>query len=130
MYKVALVLRRHRPDLIVLPMNTSPTGVMVVLGADPANKVLHERYDDVLTEWVVPDPQKVPQEILDRKFAVNPRRFLDSPIIPLLLKQRGRRPRWDERPARGSHGPHPLSKGGRYTGPARAVSSGVRAGDF
>ena len=60
------------------------------MGADPANKTLHKRYDDVLTEWVTPDPQKVPQEIFDRKVAVNPRRFLDSPIIPLLLKQRGR----------------------------------------
>ena len=89
-YKVALVLRRHRPDLVVLPMKTSPTGVMVVLGADPTNKTLHSRYDDVLSEWVTPDPQKVPQEIFDRSVAVNPQRFFDSPIIPLLLKHRGR----------------------------------------
>jgi hypothetical protein len=87
-YKVALVLRQHRPDLVVLPMNTSPTGVLVVLGADPANQVLHDRYDELLAEWVKPDPQDVPAEILDRRGAVDPRRFVDSPIIPTLLKHR------------------------------------------
>lgn len=87
-YKVALVLRQHRTDLVVLPMNTQPTGVMVVLGADPYNSVLHKHYDQLLSEWVTPDPQRVPAEILKRSDAVDPEAFLASPIIPLLLKHR------------------------------------------
>jgi hypothetical protein len=87
-YKVALVLRQHRPDLIVLPMNTQPTGVLVVLGADPYSTVLHERYDQLLAEWLVPDPQKPPAEVLKRHNAVDPQAFLSSPIIPLLVKHR------------------------------------------
>ncbi len=87
-YKMGLVLRAHRPDLVVLPMNTHPTGLLVVLGADPANEVLRNRYDALLQEWVRPDPQEVPAEILDRRRAVDPQRFLDSPIIPLLVKHR------------------------------------------
>lgn len=87
-FKVALVLRQHRPDLIVLPMNTAPTGVLVVLGADPYNATLHERYDRLLTEWITPDPQRIPPEILKRTGAVEPEAFLASPIIPLLLKHR------------------------------------------
>ena len=87
-YKVAFVLRQHRPDLVVLPMNTAPTGVLVVLGADPYSKVLHQRYDQLLAEWVTPDPQSVPNEVLKRQGAVDPEAFLASPIIPLLLKHR------------------------------------------
>ncbi len=87
-YKVALVLRQHRPDLIVLPMNTQPTGVMVVLGADPFNATLHERYDRLVSEWVTPDPQRVPDDIFTRRGVVDPEAFLTSPIIPLLVKNR------------------------------------------
>jgi hypothetical protein len=89
-YKVGPVLRKHRPELIVLPMDTTPTGVMVVLGADATSTALHSRYDDLLTEWIVPDPQEVPTGILQRTGAVDPQRFLDSTIIPFLLKHRGR----------------------------------------
>jgi hypothetical protein len=85
---VSLVLRKHRPDLVVLPMNTAPTGVMVVLGADASNTTLHSRYDDLLRDWITPDPQPVPAEITGRKAAVDPRRFLESPIIEMLLKHR------------------------------------------
>jgi hypothetical protein len=88
-YKVSLVLRKHRPDLVVLPMNTAPTGVMVVLGADATNTALHSRYDDLLRDWITPDPQPVPAEITGRKAAVDPHRFIESPIIPMLLKHRG-----------------------------------------
>jgi len=87
-YKVAIALRQHRPDLVVLTMNTNPTGLLIVLGADPFNRVLHERYDRLLTEWVTPDPQDVPSEILNRVGAIDPEAFLASPIIPLLLKHR------------------------------------------
>lgn len=92
-YKVGIVLRQHRPDLVVLPMNTQPTGVLVVLGADPYSTVLHDRYDRLLAEWVTPDPQHPPADVLERRNVIDPEAFLASPIIPLLRKHRnsGRR---------------------------------------
>jgi hypothetical protein len=87
-YKVTDALRRHRPDLIVLPMDTQPTGMLVVLGADSSNSGLAEAYPALLAEYVTPDPQPVPDDVLRRRGAIDPRRFLESPILPLLRSMR------------------------------------------
>lgn len=87
-YKIVEVLRRHRPDLVVLPMDTEPTGMLVVLGADATSSALAEAYDTLLAEHVSPDPQTVPDDVLERREAVDPRRFLDSPILPTLASMR------------------------------------------
>lgn len=87
-YKVIPVLRKYRPDLIVIPVDTTPTGVLVVLGADPTNTVLRERYDEIITTWATPDPQAVPTEILERHGAADPERLLASDIWRRLSKRR------------------------------------------
>jgi hypothetical protein len=94
-YKLTAALRRHRPDLILLPMNTRLTGVLVVLGADPSNTTLRDQYDVLLAEGVTPDPQDVPTSVLERHDAIDPERFFASPIIETLVK--GRRRRRDQR---------------------------------
>ncbi|HSK93613.1 MAG TPA: class I SAM-dependent methyltransferase [Candidatus Angelobacter sp.] len=87
-FKITEVLRRHRPDLVVLPMDTQPTGVLVVLGADPKSTVLRRAYDRIVAEEVRPDPQDVPARVLERHDAVDPGRFLDSPILGTLAATR------------------------------------------
>src|SRR5207248_1318811 len=77
-YKVVTVLRKYRPDLVVVEVDTAPTGVAVVFGADPQNTVLKEAYDDILKEYVTPDPQPVPDEVLVRKHAVRPETLLEA----------------------------------------------------
>jgi hypothetical protein len=89
-YKLAAVLRQHRPDLLLLPMDTQPTGVLVVLGADPASTILRDRYERLLDEWVVPDPQRVPPEIIERRGTVDPEGFFASSIPAILLRGRRR----------------------------------------
>ena len=89
-YKLIAVLVRHRPDLTLIRVNTAPTGVLVVLAADPANTALRDRYDEILAEWVVPDPQLVPQEILERAGAVEPEALLASPLWLEIVRARGR----------------------------------------
>ncbi len=90
-YKLIPVLRQHRPDLVVVPVDTRSTGVLVVLGADPSDQVLRDRYDEILREWVVPDPQSVPAEILERVGAVDPEALLAAGFWPDLVKARNRR---------------------------------------
>lgn len=71
-YKVTEVLARLRPDLLVLPLDIDPTGVLLVLGADPESTVIDERHDELVAELLVPDPQQVPEPVLRRETAFDP----------------------------------------------------------
>lgn len=77
-YKVVTVLREHRPDLVVLPLNTSPTGTLVVMGLDPSSTVLDEHFDELLPFLEALDPQDVPEDLLRRSTAVEPAVLLDT----------------------------------------------------
>ncbi|MFI6723386.1 class I SAM-dependent methyltransferase [Streptomyces sp. R-74717] len=93
-YKVATVLRRFRPDLTVIEVDTQPTGIVLVFGADPDSAVLKNAYDKIIEEYVVPDPQDVPDELLVRKNAVQAERLLEADFWPSLIRARNlRRPR-------------------------------------
>jgi len=87
-YKMIPILQRHRPDLTVIPVNTAPTGVMVVLGSDRANDALRHHYDQIVAEWSTSDPQLVPTEILTRSAAVEPAALLASPLWDGLARAR------------------------------------------
>jgi hypothetical protein len=83
-YKVLGWLARHRPDLICLRVGTQPTGLLLVLGLDPSNRVLSHRYDVMLEEAVTPDPQPVPADVLERGGVLDPERVLASRVWPVL----------------------------------------------
>lgn len=83
-YGVLQVLERYRPDLSVLPVGTAPTGLLLVFGLDPANRVLSEQYDEIMAEYRHPDPQPVPEEVLDRLGVVSPHRLLESRLLDVL----------------------------------------------
>ncbi len=93
-FRVADVLRDLRPDLTVLPVDTTPTGTVVVLGLDPTSTVLSDGYDRIVAEYTRDDPQPVPQEILARTGAWNAQKLLRRPVWGLL--HRGDRP-WRRR---------------------------------
>jgi hypothetical protein len=86
-FGVLQVLERYRPDLMVLPLDTRPTGLLAVVGLDPENTVLVDRFEEILAEYRRPDPQPVPAEILDRRSVVAPERFLASGLLALLAEQ-------------------------------------------
>jgi predicted O-methyltransferase YrrM len=79
-FKLAEVLGKHRPDLLVLPLDTDPTGVLLVLGADRESRVLQDRYDEIVAEYVYPDPQRVPEVVLRRETAIEPASIAHSEI--------------------------------------------------
>lgn len=82
------VLRKYRPDLVCRAVDTRPTGVFVVFGADPTNTVLRDNYDEILRDNVHPDPQPVPAEILERTHAVAPEKLLAHDIWADLVALR------------------------------------------
>lgn len=77
-YKAAQALRDMCPELIVLEVDTTPTGVVVVLLPDSQRGGVLPQYDDWLDVAITPDPQPVPQEILTRSRALDPQRLLAS----------------------------------------------------
>ena len=88
-YKVVGILRERRPDLVVLPVNARPTGMLVVLGLDPASRVLDEAYDALVPHLRSADPQTVPADLLDRSSSVTGSTVLESVPWDELLALRG-----------------------------------------
>jgi len=89
-YKVIEVLNRYRPDLVTVLVDTEPTGQLVVFGADPTNTVLKDKYDEIIAEYVVPDPQKVPETVLERTVAIKPETLIDAAFWKALVNARNR----------------------------------------
>jgi hypothetical protein len=79
-FKVLGILERHRPDLICLRVGTDPTGLLLVLGLDPSSRVLRQRYDGIVEQVVVPDPQRLPRDVLERRRVVDPQAVLDASL--------------------------------------------------
>jgi hypothetical protein len=84
-YKVVEILRRRRPDLVVLLINTAPTGTAVVLGVDQASTILKDAYAEEEAYLLRPDPQAPPQEYMERSIAIEPDVLLKSPVWDELV---------------------------------------------
>ena len=92
-YKLLGILERERPDLVVWRVDTEPTGLGVVLNLDPSQRALEQRYHELAKAIVVPDPQVVPEDILERRGAIDPETVLASPVWRALRRARGKAPR-------------------------------------
>lgn len=99
-FKLPDVLGVYRPDLLVLSLDTDPTGLLLVLGADPENNVLEECHDEIVEKYVQPDPQPVPAAVLRRDTAIDPASIIDSDLWSQLRNAResglSREAGWDE----------------------------------
>jgi hypothetical protein len=87
-FRVPYALAEHRPDLVQVCVDTEPTGTLLVARLDPASEVLSERLDDIVREYVQPDPQPIPDEILGRVNAIGPTEALDLELWDRLRRQR------------------------------------------
>lgn len=87
-YPVLAVLEKYRPDVLTVAVNTQPTGLLMVMGLDPTSTVLSDNYDEIIREFRKPDPQPVPQELLDRLFVQDAGRVLDSGLFDVLASSR------------------------------------------
>jgi hypothetical protein len=89
-FKVPGVLERERPDLVLVRVDTQPTGLLLVLGLDPQNTVLTDRLPELERELVTPDPQVVPDAVLEREGALDPQAVLDAGFWDVLKAARGK----------------------------------------
>jgi hypothetical protein len=88
-YGMVEVLTRYRPDLVVVPVDTKPTGLLLVTALDPSDTTLTDRFEEILAEFRRPDPQPVPPPLLDRLTALPPRRLLESDLLEVLADASG-----------------------------------------
>lgn len=89
-YKVHDVLRRYRPDLTLLPINTEPTGSYLIVGLDPTSTVLDDAYEEMLPTLRAPDPQTVDPAVRRRTEAYDPTTILSTPVGDELRALRDR----------------------------------------
>jgi predicted O-methyltransferase YrrM len=87
-FPIIEVLRRYRPELVTILVDTAPTGLMFVLGLDPSNTTLRDNYDEIVRDFRRPDPQVVPQQLLDRGGVQTPARVLEAGFWQTLREQR------------------------------------------
>jgi methyltransferase family protein len=88
-YPILPVLAKYRPEVLAVAVDTRPTGLLMVFGLDPTSTVLSDHYDEIMAEFRSPDPQPVPQAILDRTFVQAPERVLESGLLDLVSEARG-----------------------------------------
>ena len=75
------------PDLILMPINTEPTGTLVIIGTDPTNNELWPRYD-VLADWILNNMKDVHPDILDRDQCFDPHDPIIGRVMGMLRHSR------------------------------------------
>ena len=81
-WKLYLCLRDYRPDLLLIPIDTEPTGMLIIAGLDPRNRVLWDEYNPLMRHYREEVPEAPPDWILDREQAMAP----DDPRVSDLLR--------------------------------------------
>lgn len=69
-WKLYMALKEYRSDLFFLPINTFPTGLLLIVGLKPGNTVLSEKYNEIVKSYSV--GLQPPEDILLRKGALSP----------------------------------------------------------
>lgn len=88
-FPILEVLAEYRPGLSVLPVDTQPTGLLLVTGLDPTDTTLADHYDDIVARFRRPDPQHVPADLMDRLTVLQPEAVLEAEFWEILRTQRG-----------------------------------------
>jgi hypothetical protein len=87
-FRIPFALKRWRPDLTLIRVNTDPTGTLVVAHVDSTSPLLTDALDDIVRDYVEPDPQAVPAAVLRRHQALRPEKVLALPIWDELVAAR------------------------------------------
>ncbi len=78
-WKLLPILQKYRPDLTLIPLPCSTTGMLLIAGLDAQNRQLNDHYADIIREFQANLP--VPEFILQRSDSLPS----DHPVVSLLL---------------------------------------------
>ena len=51
-WKIVPCLKRYRPDLRIVTIAAAPTGLTAITGLDPGSRVLADRYDEAVADFI------------------------------------------------------------------------------
>jgi SAM-dependent methyltransferase len=86
-WKLQHCLSMVRPDLILLPLDTKPTGLLLVAGLDSSNRTLWDQYNTLVRKYAV--EADLPAVVLSRKNAISPTHRVVSEMLEVLKQSSG-----------------------------------------
>jgi len=88
-WKLGDCLRRYRPDLHLVPLDAAPAGLLIVLGLDPANRVLWDQYNPIVAAYRAPQFAEPPEQVIRRVGALRPAGGPLAELIASVAAARG-----------------------------------------
>ena len=80
-WRLVRCLAEERPDLLLLPLDCSPAGLLLIAGLDPSHDGLWTRYDAIIERHLLACLGEPPPEVIARSGAIEP----DNPLLDDLL---------------------------------------------
>jgi Methyltransferase domain len=85
-WKLFEILNQYRTDLLILPVNVSPTGFLLIAGLNPNNQILGDNYDAVVEEYST--KMNPPKSILEREWALSSKHEAIPNVLSTLKSAR------------------------------------------
>jgi glycosyltransferase involved in cell wall biosynthesis len=85
-WRLVEMLRLYRPDLFVLPVDVGPAGLLLVAGLDPANRVLWDNYNPIVSQGR--QREGPPRSVLERQGAFHPQGVMVRRVIEAMKSAR------------------------------------------
>jgi hypothetical protein len=86
-FRVEQVLKKYRPDLITVRVDTA-TGALLVFGLNHLDQRLTAAYDEIVATYVKSDPQVVPDEVLRRDGVISIDALTQSGVLEVVRTAR------------------------------------------
>ncbi|QEH36346.1 hypothetical protein OJF2_49070 [Aquisphaera giovannonii] len=85
-WRIVPCLQEARPDLLLLPLDCAPAGMLLVAGLNPEDRTLWDQYNPIVRRHLLQAPDAPPpQAVLDRTGALAP----SHPLVVGLLEGLG-----------------------------------------
>ncbi|MFW5879566.1 MAG: glycosyltransferase domain-containing protein, partial [bacterium] len=67
-WKIFIVLQKFRPDLTLIPVNVSPTGILIITNLNSDDCILQDNYESIVKEYSL--DMQPPKDIINRRHAL------------------------------------------------------------
>ena len=71
-WKLIPCLNQYRPDLALIAVDTSPTGLLVIIKTDSTNQVLKREYNNIINNFIYAQDPEPPASIINRAKIIDP----------------------------------------------------------